>query len=159
MSAAFSIRDFLLHIYLNSSSCHNVLILLSLSGVTNLSLLVGVCAACMLAYKCWVYGWSCGCIGTVDSGPKCAHSWNQTQTLKDCLFCHNYCAQLWLRMVAIVTASCAVSNRVYQYPLVLEIQTGFPPGFFCVSRTCHNALCTKNREKVSVSVFVTVFTV
>ena len=25
---------------------------------------------------------SCGCIGTVDSGPKCAHSWNQIQTLK-----------------------------------------------------------------------------
>jgi len=36
----------------NSSSCHNVLILLSLSGVTNLSFLVGVCAACMLAYRC-----------------------------------------------------------------------------------------------------------
>jgi len=50
MSVAFSISDSLLHICLNSSSCHNVLILLSLSGVTNLSLLVGVCAACMLAY-------------------------------------------------------------------------------------------------------------
>jgi len=49
MSAAFSVSNSLLHIYLNSSSCHNVLILLSLSGVTNLSLLVGVCAACMLA--------------------------------------------------------------------------------------------------------------
>ena len=47
-----SVSESLLHICLNSSSCHNVLILLSLSAVTNLSLLVGVCAACMLAYKC-----------------------------------------------------------------------------------------------------------
>ena len=44
MSVAFSVSDSLLHICLNSSSCHNVLILLSLSGVTNLSLLVGVFA-------------------------------------------------------------------------------------------------------------------
>ena len=57
MFAAFSIGDSLLHICLNSSSCHNVLILLSLSGVTNLSLLVGVCAACMLAYKCLQMKW------------------------------------------------------------------------------------------------------
>jgi len=34
-----------------------VLILLSLSGVTNLILLVGVCAACMLAYKCLQMKW------------------------------------------------------------------------------------------------------
>ena len=52
MSAAFSVSDSLLHICKNSSSCHNVLILLSLSGVTNLSLLAGVTAACMLAYRC-----------------------------------------------------------------------------------------------------------
>jgi len=57
MSAAFSISDSLLHICLNSSSCHNVLVLLSLSGVTNLSLLVGVCAVCMLAYKCLHMKW------------------------------------------------------------------------------------------------------
>ena len=57
MSAAFSVSDSLLHICLNSSSCHNVLILLSLSGVTNLSLFVGVCAACMLAYKCLQMTW------------------------------------------------------------------------------------------------------
>ena len=57
MFAAFSVSDSLLHICLNSSSCHNVLILLSLSGVTNLSLLVGVCAACMLAYKCLQMKW------------------------------------------------------------------------------------------------------
>jgi len=52
MSTAFSVSDSLLHICLNSSSCHNVLMQLSLSGVRNLSLPVGVCAACMLAYKC-----------------------------------------------------------------------------------------------------------
>jgi len=27
--------------------------------------------------SCTIYSRSCGCIGTVDSGPKCAHSWNQ----------------------------------------------------------------------------------
>ena len=58
MSAAFSVSDCLLHICLNYSSCHNVSILLSLSGVTNpVSLLVGVCAACMLAYKCLQIKW------------------------------------------------------------------------------------------------------
>ena len=55
MSAAFYVSDSLLHICLNSSSCYNV----SFSGVTNLSLLVGVqvCAACMLAYKCLQMKW------------------------------------------------------------------------------------------------------
>jgi len=57
MFAAFSISNSLLHICLNSSTCHNVLILLFLSGVTNLSLLVGVCAVCMLAYKCLQMKW------------------------------------------------------------------------------------------------------
>jgi len=37
--------------------CHNVFILLSLSGVTNLSLLVGVCEACMLACRCLQMTW------------------------------------------------------------------------------------------------------
>jgi len=65
MSTAFSVSDSLLHICSNSSSCHNktkqhthnVFILLSLSGATNLSLLAGVCAACMLAYKCLQMKW------------------------------------------------------------------------------------------------------
>jgi len=57
MSAAFSVSNFLLHICSNSFSCHNVLIVLSLSGVTNLSLLAGVCAACMLAYRCLQMKW------------------------------------------------------------------------------------------------------
>ena len=50
VSVAFSVSDSRLHICLKSSSCHNVFILLSLSGVTTLGLLVGVCAACMQAY-------------------------------------------------------------------------------------------------------------
>jgi len=41
----------------------------------------------------------------------------------------------------------------------LEIHTGFPPGFFFVSKTCHDALSTINRDKVSVSVFFTFVTV
>jgi len=63
--------------------------------------------------SCRVNSRSCGCIGTVDSGPKCAHSWNQIQMLKQYLFCHIYCAHLWTRVAAIVTASCAVSNREF----------------------------------------------
>jgi len=50
-------RENLLHIYLNSSSCHNVFILHSLSDLTNLSLLASVCAACMLAYRCLQMKW------------------------------------------------------------------------------------------------------
>jgi len=57
MSATFSVSNFLLHICSNSSSCHNVLILLSLSGVTDLTFLAGVCAACMLAYRCLQMKW------------------------------------------------------------------------------------------------------
>jgi len=57
ISTAFSVSDSRLHICSNSSSCHNVFILLSLSGVTNLSLLAGVCAACMMAYRCLQMKW------------------------------------------------------------------------------------------------------
>jgi len=55
----FSVSNSLLHICsnLNSSSCQNVLILLSLSGVTTLSLRASVCAACMLAYRCLQMKW------------------------------------------------------------------------------------------------------
>jgi len=38
----------------------------------------------------------------------------------------------------------------------VEIRTGIPHGYFFVSKTCHDALSIKNRDKVSVSVFVTV---
>jgi len=53
VSAVFSVSKSLLHICLYSSSCHNVLILLSLSGATNLS----VCSACNLAYRCLQMKW------------------------------------------------------------------------------------------------------
>jgi len=66
--------------------------------------------------SCEVNGWSCECMGTVDSRPKCSHSWNQIKTLKECLFCHIHCADLWPRLVSIVTASCAVSYRESWYP-------------------------------------------
>ena len=42
---------------------------------------------------------------------------------------------------------------------LLEIHTGFPPGFFFVSKTCHDALSTINQDKESVSVFFTFVTV
>jgi len=53
----FLVSNSLLHICSNFSSCYNVFILLSLSGVTSLSLLAGVCAACMLAYRCLLMKW------------------------------------------------------------------------------------------------------
>jgi len=49
-------------------------------------------------HSCIVNSRSCGCIGTVDSDPKCAHSWNQIQTLEYYLFCHIYCVHLWTRV-------------------------------------------------------------
>jgi len=57
ISAVLSVIDSLLHICSDISSCHNVFILLSLSCVTTLSLLVGVCVACMLAYRCLQMKW------------------------------------------------------------------------------------------------------
>jgi len=66
--------------------------------------------------SCTVNGRGCGCIGTVDSRRNFAQSYNQIQTLKECFFCHNCGAQLWMRVAAIVTASCAVSNRESRYP-------------------------------------------
>jgi len=44
---------YLLKIFLLPQSAHTTL----LSGVTNLSLLIGVCAACMLAYRCLQMKW------------------------------------------------------------------------------------------------------
>jgi len=38
------------------------------------------------------------------------------QTLKECLFCEIYCAQLCAHMRSIVTASCTVSSRESRYP-------------------------------------------
>ena len=50
ISAAFFVSDSVLHICWNYFFCHNVFILLPLAGTTNLRLLVGICAARMLAY-------------------------------------------------------------------------------------------------------------
>ena len=55
--AAFSARSSLLQILRNSSCRHSVLFLLSLSSVTNLSLIFGLCAACMLSYRCLQMDW------------------------------------------------------------------------------------------------------
>jgi len=49
ISCAFSDSCSLLQILRSSSRCHSVLMLLSLSSVTNLSLLFGFCAACSRA--------------------------------------------------------------------------------------------------------------
>jgi len=51
ISCAFYASSSLLQILRNSSRRHSVLMLLSLSSVTNLSLLFGFCAACMLSYR------------------------------------------------------------------------------------------------------------
>ena len=56
ISSAFTASSSLLQILWNSSRRHSVLMLLSLSSVTNLSMLFGFCAACMLSYRC--LGWS-----------------------------------------------------------------------------------------------------
>jgi len=66
--------------------------------------------------SCRVNCRGCGCMRTVDSGPKCAQSWNQIQTLKECLCCHNYCAQFEPRWAILVLASRAVSNSESRYP-------------------------------------------
>jgi len=62
--------------------------------------------------------WLCGSTRTLNSGPKCAQSWNQIQTLIKCLFCHIYCAQLRAHLGKIIRASRAVSNRESQYRTV-----------------------------------------
>jgi len=63
-----------------------------------------------------VNGRGCGCIGTVESGPKCAQSWNQIQTLKHYIFCHIYCAHLCTPLHRIVGDVCRVPNRESRYP-------------------------------------------
>ena len=53
-----------------------------------------------------------------------------------------------------------ISGEFSPYKLVrLEAHTGILPGFRFVSRTCHEALSTIHRRKVSVSVFFTFVTV
>jgi len=78
-----------------------------------------------IAQKSRKIGRSCGFTRTADTERNFAQSQNQIQTLKECLFCHIYCAQLCTRVFFfppngpsfwIVTASCAVSNLESQYP-------------------------------------------
>ena len=66
--------------------------------------------------SCQVNGRGCGSIGTVDSVSKCSKSYNEIQTLKECLFCHICCSQLCAHLRAIVTGSRTVSNRESLYP-------------------------------------------
>ena len=73
--------------------------------------------------SCFLNGRSCGCMGTVDSRCNFAQSQNQIQTLKKCLYCHMYCAQLWAHLGAIATAFCAVSNR---HPCALRMSRHQP---------------------------------
>jgi len=84
---------------------------------------------------------SCGCIGTVDSERNFAQSYNQIQTLKKCSGCHIYCAQLCAHLRAIVTSSCAVSNRESRYPPPDQLLTKFSNGFF------HKDYGNRNRKK------------
>ena len=57
----------------------------------------------------------CGSIRTVDSRRKFAQFWNQIQTLKECLCCHIYCAQLRAHLADAVggksAESCLFVNR------------------------------------------------
>ena len=48
--------------------------------------------------SCKVNGRGCGFIGTVDLRRTFVQSCNQIQTLKECLSCHIYCAQLRPRL-------------------------------------------------------------
>jgi len=56
-----------------------------------------------------VNGRGCGCIGTFDSGPKCAQSWDQIQTLKNYIICHLYCVYCCTHLYRTVTGSRTVS--------------------------------------------------
>jgi len=60
--------------------------------------------------------WECGSTWIDDSGLKWAQSWNQIQMLKECPYCHIYCAYRCTPLYRTVTASCAVSNRESLYP-------------------------------------------
>ena len=62
-----------------------------------------------------VSGGGVGTGGMVINCKNWRKSWNQIQTLKDCLCCHIYCAQLGTPGNAIVVASCVVSNRESWY--------------------------------------------
>jgi len=67
--------------------------------------------------KSWrVNSRGCGCIGTVDSGHKCAQSWDQIPRLKNYISCHIYCVYRSTHLYRTDTASRAVSNGKSRYP-------------------------------------------
>ena len=61
-----------------------------------------------------------GDLGTVVLGLKCAHSWNQVQTLKNIFCFHIYCVHVFTHVHRTVTASRVVSNRESWYPPLEE---------------------------------------
>jgi len=63
----------------------------------------------------------CGCIGTVDSGPECAQSWDQIQMLKNYICCHIYSIHWCTHLYRTVTVFRAVSNRQSRYPLPTRV--------------------------------------
>jgi len=72
-----------------------------------------------------VNGRSCGCIGTIDLGPKCAQFYDQIQTLKYLFCCHLYCVHVCKHVYRTVVASLVVSNRESRFP---QSQFGFLQG-------------------------------
>jgi len=143
MTAAFYVSDSLLHMCSNSSFCHNVLILLSLSGVTNL-LLAGVCAACMLAYRClqmkwWAWRvlsnkviWALGHCW-VDIPHIYTHEW-------DCLFFFQSCL---LSTVTVTPSDSDYVNRSASLELnILHITSTIASTILCIRTTG----CMRSRQ-------------
>ena len=65
-----------------------------------------------------VRGGGSGSTRTVDAEPKCALSWNQIQTPKDCLLMSHllYCVHRCIHLYTHATASHTISNRESRYP-------------------------------------------
>jgi len=87
----------------------------------------------------------------VDSWRKWAHSWDQIQTLKVCLFCHMYCAHRCIRLYRTVTASCAVSNREFRYPASMceRVATSYMWHDSMTHESCHTWLSHVTRERIT----------
>ena len=88
-------------------------------------------------------GGGSGSTRTVEAGPKCAPSWNQIQSLKDCLCCHIYCVHPCTHLYRTVTAARAVPNRESLYP-----QRRFSP---------RAAACHRGRTRVPTDLYIPFF--
>jgi len=77
--------------------------------------------------------WGCGRLGHGDKKRKSFESWNQDQTLTDCLCCHMSCAQHGTPWHQSLGPSRAVSNREFIVPLPssLTIHTASPICWSC----------------------------